>query len=368
MSLKFAYIKNCGPGGFTGSTVGDWIKTLVVNRFQVDFRYWPRAAVTTGNCVLNSCWAAWERLRYARRVAQTPVAPPLFVLGIWRSGTTHLHNLLARDDRYAFPNTFEIFFPHSFLSTQRISAPLMQSCMPATRPMDNVKYGVAEPQEDEFALAASGLSPLVGLWGFPRSGEHYRKYLTFRGATPAEVERWKDLWMTFLRKVSFRYGKPLVLKSPAHTGRIKTLLELFPDAKFVHIHRDPYTVFQSTVHTWKQVAPWWAFQTLDNAADVVVRDYVEVFDAFFEQRQLIPEGNYCEVAYDDLERDPMGTLRQIYERLQLPEFTHAEPAIRQYVDSLAGYTRNRFPELPDVERARIAREWSRCFEEWGYVK
>jgi hypothetical protein len=174
--------------------------------------------------------------------------------------------------------------------------------------------------------------------------------------------------MTFLRKLSYKYGKPLALKSPGHTARIKTLLEMFPDAKFVHIHRNPYTVFQSTMHTWNQVAPWWAFQKNFMDEDIVIRDYAEVFDAFFEQRVLIPEGNYCEVAYDDLARDPLGEMRRIYERLQLPEFAHAEPALREYVDSLAGYSRNRFPDLPGDTRQRLAREWSRCFEQWGYEK
>ena len=368
MSVKLAFVKNCGPGGVNGCTFGDWIKMLSANRFAVEFGYWPRAAVATCHCMLTSFWATLEKLRFSRKVAQTEVAPPLFVLGVWRSGTTHLHNLLSKDDRYAFPNTFQVFFPHIFLSTEHINARFMHSFMPATRPMDNVKYGVEEPQEDEFALAASGLSFMLELLAFPRAGGRYRKYLSFRGATPEEIDRWKAAWLTFLRKLSFKYGKPLILKSPAHTARIKTLLELFPDAKFIHIHRHPYAVFQSTIHTWRQVAPWWAFQKNVIDEETVIRDYAEVFDAFFEQRHLVPQGHYCEVAFDDLERDPVREVRRIYERLQLPEFAQAESAVQEYVDSLTGYSRNRFPELPDATRQRLAREWARCFDEWDYAK
>ena len=53
----------------------------------------------------------------------------------------------------------------------------------------------------------------------------------------------------FLKKVQFIVPRPLVLKSPPHTARIRQLLEWFPEAKFVHIRRDPYRVIQSRLHT-----------------------------------------------------------------------------------------------------------------------
>lgn len=279
-----------------------------------------------------------------------------------------MHNLLSKDDRYAFPNAFQVFFPHIFLSTEHLSARFMQTFMPTKRPMDNVKYGVGEPQEDEFALAASGLSFMLEWLAFPRANGRYRKYLTFRDATPDDVEDWKKAWMTFLRKLTLKHGKPLILKSPAHTGRIATILELFPDAKFVHIHRHPYAVFQSSMHTWRKVSSWWAFQAHSIDEVGVIRDYAEVFNAFFEQRHLIPDGHYCEVAFDDLERDPLGALRRIYSQLELPEFAYAEQAVSAYVDSLSGYRRNRFPELGNATREKLAQAWARCFDEWDYGK
>lgn len=360
------FVKHCAPGGMNGCTFGDWLRILRANRCAIPPRYWPRAALTTGNCLITSGWAAIERMRFSRQLAETQVAPPLFVLGIWRSGTTHLHNLLSKDSRFAFPNTFQVFFPHIFLSTEHISSRFMQAFMPATRPMDNVRYGVAEPQEDEFALAASGLSMMLEWLAFPRAEGLYRKYLTFKDASTEDMDRWKSAWMTFLRKLTLKYDKPLVLKSPAHTGRIQTLLELFPEARFVCIHRHPYAVFQSSMHTWRAVAPWWAFQKTAIDDEMVIGDYAEVFDAFFEQRDLIPADQYCEVAFDDLEQNPVDELRRIYAELDLPEFAAAEPAVREYVESLSGYRRNKFQELPEGIREQLRARWRQCFVQWEY--
>ena len=366
--MHSAFIEHFGPGGFTGTSFGDWLRVLRNNCFAIDAKFWPRAALISGNSVFNSLVRHWEGLRYGTAIAGTSVHPPLFILGIWRSGTTHLHNLLAKDDRFAFPNTYEVLYPHTFLTTQPIGSQVMQWMMPPTRPMDNVRSGIGEPQEDEFALVASGLSFMLGLVVFPRSRDRYQRYLTLRDATSEDLDRWKSAFLQFLRKLTFKYRRPLILKSPGHTGRINVLLELFPTAKFVHIHRHPYAVFQSTVHTWRKVKAFWGLQAGDVDEDRVLEDYVEVYDAFFAQRHRLTEQNFCEVRFDELERDPIGQLRHVYNSLGLPEFDHVEPALRGYVQSLTGYARNSFPAISDQTRRRVASAWNRSFEEWGYAK
>ena len=172
-----------------------------------------------------------------------------------------------------------------------------------------------------------------------------------------------------IQKLTFKYDKPLVLKSPAHTCRIKLILELFPDAKFVHIHRNPYHVFQSTNHLMRMISPWITLQRPDcsDLEDRTVRQYKEVYDAFFAERALIPEGHLHELGFADLEADRIAQTRAIYAGLQLPDFGHVEAVLRRYLDSIAGYKKNSFPELSTQARGRIAREWRRCFDEWGYA-
>ena len=62
----------------------------------------------------------------------------------------------------------------------------------------------------------------------------------------------------------------------------------------------------------------------------------------------------------------MGQLRRIYGELSLPDFAVAEPAVQAYLDALRGYQKNQFAPLEPALRERIAREWRRCFEAWGY--
>lgn len=368
MAFKEWFLRHLGTGLFSGCTLGGWLRVLRDNRFAVDPPYWPRAVGITSAAALNSAVAAWESLRFGRHVRAARVEPPIFILGIWRSGTTHLHNLLARDERFAFPNQYQTTYPLTFLSTERLSAGFVNRFVPSKRPQDNVAMGMREPQEDEFALTPLTGRSAVMAWPFPRNAEYYDRYLTLRRLSPRERDEWKAGVLLFVKKLSYKYSRPLVLKSPGHTGRIRTLLELFPDARFVHIQRNPYDVFQSMQHLFRSILPWLALQRPpdDWMQEKVFEQYTEIYDAFFEDRSLIPKGQFCELRFEDLETDAMGELRRVYESLNLPDFSIAEPVLRRYLDSLTGYRKNKFVELLPELRERVARGWRRSFDEWGY--
>ena len=368
MGWRETFVTKLGPGAFGGITLGNWLCLLRENRFRIDPRYWPRAANITAGSVVNSLVRRWEDLHYGRRIRQTPVLPPVFVLGVWRSGTTHLHNLLAQDERFAFPNTYQVFYPQTFLTTERSNSWLVAAVMPEKRPQDNVCLGVKEPQEDEFAQCSLTGYAYMLAWAFPRA-LCYDRFLTFRDASSAEIREWQAALYGFVQKLSFKYGRPLVLKSPGHMGRIRMLLEIFPDARFVHIHRHPQAVYQSWLHTVRQVKSWWALQNYErpDAEDFGLRQYRELCDAYFDQRSLIDPSRFHELSYEDLEQNPLAELRRLYERLGLPNFAAVEPQLRQYLASLAGYRKNIFPELSPPWRDRLFRECRQCYDAWGYT-
>jgi hypothetical protein len=370
MPWRETLLRHFGPGLLGGITFGAWLKLLRDNRFAVAPSCFWRVSALFYHAAQNSVWRLLENLRYGHLIKDVQVPPPLFLLGHWRNGTTHLHNLLACDERFAFPNNYQAFFPHTFLSTEALAARVLGFFLPRRRPMDNIEWTVRSPQEDEFALCAASLkSPCLG-WVFPKRREHYGRYLTFHEADAEEIKQWQEALLTFLRKLTWKYGRPLVLKSPPHTARIKLLLELFPEAKFVHIHRDPYAVFPSAKHTFEVNFELHRVQRLPPGDDVdgwILRQYREMYDAFFAQRGLIPADRFHEIGYEDLEKDPLGEVRRLYEALDLPDFAQAAPALERYLATLAGYQKNKFPELPAELRARIAEEWRRCFDEWGYA-
>jgi hypothetical protein len=182
-----------------------------------------------------------------------------------------------------------------------------------------------------------------------------------------EVTR-KAAFEWFAKKLTWKYRRPLLLKSPPHTGRIRLLLELFPEARFVHIHRDPYVVFQSSRHTYRTVSPIFALQRPDwrDLDDRVLHYYRLLYEAFFKERRLIPAGRFHEVGLEALEKDPLGELKRMYEQLALTGFETLRPRYEGYLASLAGYRKNKFCNLRPSLRSRIAQEWERNFDEWGY--
>jgi hypothetical protein len=92
-----------------------------------------------------------------------------------------------------------------------------------------------------------------------------------------------------------------------------------------------------------------------------------MYEAFFEERGLIPKGQFHEIGFEELERDPVGQIRALYAGLNLPGFDAVRPALEGYVRSLAGYRKNEHAELAPALRRRIAAAWGRNFAEWGYA-
>ncbi len=347
----------------------DRLRVLLAEN-QVDPGYRSRAAFLTLVSMRNSQNARREERRFGSAIENTAILDsPVFVLGHWRSGTTHLHNLLACDaEQFAAPNSIETSFPYSFLSTEQAVKKQFMAWVPRTRPMDNVALGPGTPQEDEFAMCVSSLrSPFLGMCSFPRRSEHYDRYLTFRDVSAHEVEEWKSTFLWFLRKLTLKHGRRLLLKSPTHTARIRLLLQLFPGARFIHIHRHPYEVFRSTRHLLQSLWPFYSLQTPpENVDEQILRRHTTMYDAFFEEKRLIPEGQFHEVGYDDLVNDTMGEVRTLYERLGLGRFERVQPRLQEYVNSLSTYRRNEFSDLSPALRLRIARSWQRGFEAWEY--
>ena len=370
MPWRETLLNRFGPGLLGGITSGDWLRLLRDNQFAIAPRAVPRVTAITFQSLQNSVIRRREQRRYGRALKDVVIPPPVFILGHWRSGTTHLHNLVTIDERFAFSNTYQTFFPHTFLSTEAMGARILSFFLPEHRPMDNVALKMGSPQEDEFAICTAGLaSPYLG-WVFPRRLDDYDRYLTLRDLPASDVARWREALWLFLRKLTLKYRRPLVLKSPPHTCRIRLLLEMFPEARFVHIHRNPHTVFQSSRQLFQLMFELNRFQRppLGDLDEWILRQYQVMYDAFFEERRLIPGGHFHEVGFEQLEDDPIGQVRRLYDALDLPDFAHAEPALRAYVESIARYKKNEFPELPPAMRARIARAWPSSFEEWRYPK
>jgi hypothetical protein len=351
-----------------GITLGRWLRLLQDNGFAIDRGYWERAWIVTVNSLNNSRSQRLENRQFGEAIARAAVQPPLFILGHWRTGTTLLHELLIQDPQFAYPNVYEVANPHDFLTNEDRIAELLKEAPAQQRPMDRMEVTINSPGEDEVVMAVLSLrSPLIG-WAFPRREAYYDRYYTFRDVPAAEVAEWQRACLWFYKKLTVRYSRPLVLKSPPHTGRVRTLLELFPEARFVHIMRDPYTVFRSTRHLHERAVALSHLQRppANGQEAGILRRYALMYAAYLEDRHLIPPGRLCEVRFEDLERDLVGQVELIYRQLGLPGFSAARPRLEAYARAKAGYQKNDFEPLPEPLRERIAQAWARYFQAWGY--
>lgn len=278
MNWRESFLIRFGPGVLGGITFGDWSRLLREEKSAISPCRLLRAIAITLQSLKNSAFHFSENRRYGPLLKDVVVQPPLFILGHWRNGTTHLHQLLAQDRRFAFPNTYQVCFPHTFLTTEAQDSRLLSFFAPKHRPMDNMELNLASPQEDEFALCVSSLKSPCMSWIFPRQKEKFERYLTFRTVPQNEIAQWRAAFHLLLKKLTWKYKRPLLLKSPPHTARIRLLLEMFPDARFVHIHRDPYTVFQSSRRMFQLMFDWHGVQRprLDDLDDWVLRQYKEM--------------------------------------------------------------------------------------------
>jgi omega-hydroxy-beta-dihydromenaquinone-9 sulfotransferase len=368
-SWREAFMRTMGTTYLSGITFRDWMRLLRQTGYAIPPRFWPRAMAVTGSSFINSFWHRVEMWRFDAACRAVSIPPPLIILGHWRSGTTHLHNLVSQDDRFCYPNTYEVFYPHTFLSASAFTLWFFGLFVPKQRPFDQMAIALDLPQEDEFALLAGSLcSPFLTI-SFPRQVEHFDRFLTLRDVRPKELAAWRATFIHFLKKITYRYHKPAVLKSPTHTCRIRLLLELFPDAKFVHIRRNPFAVYQSTLHMLSKSIQYCQLQHADclDWKERALRQYREMYDCYFDERGLIPPGRLHEMSLEELEADPMGQMRKMYEAISLPDHETMRPKLQEYVNSIADYKKNSFPTLADDVRARVATEWRRSFEEWGYA-
>jgi omega-hydroxy-beta-dihydromenaquinone-9 sulfotransferase len=255
-----------------------FLKLLVHNRFAFAPIRLSMVITVTITSILNTFCGVFEWLLFRHAIRSTKLKePPLFVLGHWRSGTTLLHELLMLDPQHTCPTTFQCLAPHHFLWTEWFLPPFIRAFIPAQRPMDDMAAGFDRPQEDEFALVNLGVPSPYLAWAFPNHGPVADEYLDLRTLTSAERDGWKRTWRDFVKRIAVRNNRRIVLKSPTHTARVRTILEVFPDAKFIHIVRDPLVLFPSTVRLWKSLSLVQGFQIPREDADWIEKHVLDQF-------------------------------------------------------------------------------------------
>jgi len=275
----------------------------------------------------NRLMLARDRQIYPE-IARQEIRQPLFIVGLPRSGTTLLHILLAADPANRAPLTWEVMSPSPptskdrrqrvrqaarNLATLRWLAPTFESVHPT---------GAELPQECVSLMSPTFMSDQFDtMYNVPS----YREWFFNQDMRPAYEFHRRSLQHLQFRESSGRW----VLKAPAHMFAASALLSVYPDARFVQVHRDPIAAVASVsslVTILRRVFS-------DHVDPIQIgRDAMSYWalalKTFLPVRDQLPAERVCDLRYDDIRRDPIAAARGIYRHFGLPFSPEVENRMR----------------------------------------
>ncbi len=269
------------------------------------------------------------------------IKAPIIVVGLPRSGTTHLVNLIAADGRLR-------------------SMPLWEGQAPVAE--DNATRGEDDPRFMRCAQAweqMQAVSPLVSAM-HPMNPDHIHEELelmlpdfsSYQQEWVARAPKWVDYYRAHDQRPHYAYMKTVlkilqwymprdrwVLKCPQHLEQLGPLIETFPDATIVVTHRDPVAVIQSAATmtcyaarmSYRSTDPEWYLEHWTTRAE-------QLLGASVRDRHLLPEERTIDVRFDDFMADEFAMVERVYDVAGLPMTDEARAEIEQ---QLAGRARGK---------------------------
>jgi hypothetical protein len=306
-----------------------------------------------------------------RKIKTTEIEQdPVFVLGHYRCGGTHLMNLMTQDTQWGFVSMTQAILPDMFL-TGRLIRNIFKLFLHEKRPMDNIMVTPESPEEPEHAIC--NLIPYGFFQGFcfpDRMMNYFYSSVLFEDDPSGEIyQSWERTYLEILRACTLaNSGKQLLIKNPPDTARIPFLLKMFPNAKFILLYRNPYVMFPSIKKFYTAYIVDWQLRDIgdEELDENILTIYEQIMDHYQRDKHLIPKGHLVEVKFEDFEEHPLDEARRIYEHLDLPGFEDAIPAFLDYIDSQKDYQKNRYL-LNREQVERISQRWSADIRRWGYT-
>lgn len=334
----------------------------------------PQAAIAMAVALARWPFSLAEQ-RLTTSVLNEPMPPPIFIVGYWRSGTTHLHNVLSQSDAFGYITPLATGLPWDILGIVRRLEPLLEKALPSDRYVDNVAVTPTSPQEDAIPLATMGApSYYHGLYFPQQFRRHFERGVFFEGCDEAAIAQWRTYQEQLFHKVSIhQQGKPLLIKNPVYTAHVAKLRQLWPNAKFIHIYRNPYVVFPSTRHFFLRLLPELALQTYDTDAiaplveELILASYPRMISTLQADTANLPKNQFAEIRFEDFEKAPLDTLEQIYANLELENFEQARSQFEPYLKGLQDYRKNRYAFDAKLTH-QVEHNWAALIQQWGYEK
>jgi hypothetical protein len=350
-----------------GSTFKNYFKIL--NKGHIEPKYYFKIFLTTLVVLISTPFHLWEKIVFSKKLKNFKFEkPPLFILGHWRSGTTLLHNMLTKDPSAAYMTTYQALFPNN-LCSKWLFRTFMKLKMPAKRPSDGVALNIDFPQEDEFAFSNCQWNAYYNFFYFPKHyKEFYEKSVHQKNLSKTEIDLWFKSYDQLIKKAIINTnGERVIFKNPVNTARIDKILKLYPDAKFLYIQRNPYTVFYSTRRFFQQLNPTLWLHKVDNQfIDNMIFDiYSWLQDDYLKNKSLIPPKNLMELSFEEFEQKPVYEMEKIYTDLLQEDFSKVQHYFSEYFKTQKGHKKNKYT-VDAAEIETIQKHWGKYIELYHY--
>lgn len=350
-----------------GSTFCTFLK--VIRNGPVEPRYYIKIFLTGLVILIATPFHLLDYVWFRKKVRQYRFSKePLFIIGHWRSGTTLLHNCLCMDKTHGYLTTYHSLFPYNQKS-KFLFKTLCRIGIPAKRVSDNMKMNLNYPQEEELAFGNVHPNFYYNFFYFPTGyREFYEKAVHLHVPAP-KISAWKRAYVNLLKKAAINTrAERMIVKNPVNTARIQILLEMFPNARFLFLYRNPYTVYFSTRLFFYTLLPTIWLQRVDKPfIDEMIFDvYNRLMEDYNAQKHLIPPGNLMELRFEEFEENPVEILNTIYTDLLKEDFGKDRETITRYLKTLKKYEKNTFAVSKSAADA-VSLRLKKFITNWNYT-
>jgi hypothetical protein len=289
------------------------------------------------------------------------ITAPVFIIGLPRTGTTHLHGIVSEDPANRAPMTWEVMYPAGSRSPADVAS---------ARSQTHSRLGWADRLAPEFMrihpIAADLPQECIAITA--------QVFMSIQFHTTHDVPAYQDWFEAAPQRLGFdfhhrflqhqqakRAGSRWVLKAPGHLFALEGLLARYPDARIIHTHRDPLRVMASMAShaTVLRRAFSDSADPRKIAADWADR-WARALEKFLAVRDRAPAGQFLDINFESIERDPLGTVERVYDFLGWPLTDAARSAMQSFLDAnpknkhgVHSYTLEQFGLSRAVEAARF---------------
>jgi hypothetical protein len=261
------------------------------------------------------------------------VRAPVFIIGLPRTGTTHLHGLISEDPANRAPATWEVTYPAA------------SHASPAAIADARVRTGARLDWANRLAPEFMRIHPIAPDLPQECIAITAQVFMSIQFHTTHNVPSYQNWFEEAPQTLGFDFhhrflqhlqaksaGTRWVLKAPGHLFALEGLLERYPDARIIHTHRDPLRVMASMASHATVLR-----RAFSDAADSrqIARDWADrwarALDRFLAVRDRAPAEQFLDVGFEAIESDPIGTVERVYDFLGWPLTAAARGALEAFL-------------------------------------